>query len=219
MKSHFIAPIAMAIALAGCQSSNISEPSTQITQEQTVTQANPFFGKFDTPYDMPPFAKIQKTHYLPAFYHGIEDNRKEIDAIANSTATPTFENTIEAMEKSGDFLNRVSNVFYGLTGSMSDEEMRAIAKEISPKLSALGDDIALNDALFQRVKQVYDRKDQLELRTDQMRLLEKTYKSFVKDFTKLSAKIKVRSTKLQIKYNTICNVTPVFESSERSKLL
>jgi len=186
MKSHFIAPIALAIALAGCQSNDISEPSTQIAQEQTITQANPFFGEFDTPHGMPPFAKIQKTHYLPAFYHGIEENRKEIEAIANNTAAPSFENTIEAMEKSGDFLDRVSNVFYGLTGSMSDVEMRAIAKEISPKLSALSDDISLNANLFERVKAVYQQKDSLNLRADQQTLLEKTYKGFVRGGANLS---------------------------------
>jgi len=180
MKTRYLAPLAIAIALAGCQQNNTSANVAQVEQKVVSTANNPFFAEYDTPYGIPPFDKIKKSDYLPAFYHGIEQNKLEIDAITKVRSRPTFENTIVAMEKSGDFLNKVSNTFYGLTGSMSDEEMRAIAKEISPKLSALGDDIALNDALFQRVKQVYDRKDQLELRTDQMRLLEKTYKSFVR---------------------------------------
>lgn len=180
MKTRYLAPLAIAIALAGCQQNNTSVNVAQVEQKVVSTANNPFFAEYDTPYGIPPFEKIKKSDYLPAFYHGIEQNKLEIDAITKVRSRPTFENTIVAMEKSGDFLNKVSNTFYGLTGSMSDEEMRAIAKEISPKLSALGDDIALNDALFQRVKQVYDRKDQLELRTDQMRLLEKTYKSFVR---------------------------------------
>lgn len=181
MKTRYLAPLAIAIALGGCQQMNITKDDTGAQLEQVAQHAdNPFFSNYDTPHGIPPFNKIKKSDYLPAFTYGIAENKREIDAITKVRSKPTFENTIVAMEKSGDFLNKVSNTFYGLTGSMSDDEMRAIAKEISPKLSALGDDIALNNALFQRVKTVYDMKDQLNLRVDQMRLLESTYKSFVR---------------------------------------
>jgi len=194
MNKRLIAPVAIAISLAltACNSTNTlsneqtKAPQANVKTTQSNEKSNPFFSQFDTPYGIPPFDQIKKTDYLPAFEHGITLNRKEINAIANNKAAPTFENTIEAMEKSGDFLNTVSNVFYGLTGSMSDDEMRAIAKEISPKLSALGDDISLNKALFARVKAVYQQKDQLNLRVDQKKLLEDTYKSFVRGGANLS---------------------------------
>ena len=158
MKIRYLAPLAIAIALAGCQQNTTTANVVAVAQAES-TANNPFFSDYDTPHGIPPFDKIKKSDYLPAFYHGIAQNKLEIDAITKVKSRPTFENTIVAMEKSGNFLNKVSNTFYGLTGSMSDDEMRAIAKEISPKLSALGDDIALNDALFQRVKAVYDNKD------------------------------------------------------------
>ncbi|PCI59956.1 MAG: peptidase M3 [Gammaproteobacteria bacterium] len=190
MKTTLIAPLAIAvsIALTGCQDDNVAKnaseqtvaKTSQVATKNSAEQTNPFFSSFNTPYGIPPFEQIKKAHYLPAFAHGIKENRKEINAIANNKAAPTFENTIEAMEKSGDFLNTVSSVFYGLTGSMSDDEMRAIAKEISPKLSALSDDISLNKALFARVKAIYEQKDQLNLRVDQKKLLTDSYKSFVR---------------------------------------
>lgn len=200
MKTRYLAPLAIAIALGGCQQMNITKNVADSKVEQIAQQTdNPFFSTYDTPYGIPPFDKIKKSDYLPAFTYGIAENKREIDAITKVKAQPTFENTIVAMEKSGDFLNKVSNTFYGLTGSMSDDEMRAIAKEVSPKLSALGDDIALNDALFQRVKAVYDMKDQLNLRVDQMRLLESTYKSFVRGGANLNDTDKLKLRELNEK--------------------
>lgn len=174
-----LTPIALAIALAGCQATDDNNESVAAKTE-VATQANPFFEKYDTPFGIAPFEKIKNEHYLPAFAKGIAQSKAQTLEIANSPLKPTFENTIEAMEKNGVLLNKVSNVFYGLTGSMSSDEVRAIAKELSPKLSALSDDILLNEKLFKRVKSVYDSKDSLELRVDQKTLLEVTYKSFVR---------------------------------------
>jgi len=187
MKKRLLAPIAIAIALAGCQSDNINN-NNQASKEaiQQANHVNPLFSEFTTPYGIPPFDQIQKSDYLPAFEQSIIENKKEIAAIADATNEATFINTIEAMEKSGDFLNRVSNVFYGLTGSMSDDEMRNIAKAVSPQLSALNDDINLNAKLFARVKAVYDKKDQLNLKINELTLLEKTYKGFVRGGANLS---------------------------------
>jgi len=228
MKTQILAPVALAIslAIAGCQPSSNETTQQENTQEkqpaaqaQQLTQSNPFFSPFDTPYGIPDFAKIEKDHYMPAFDHGIAENKKEIETIANSSAPATFENTIVAMEKSGEFLNNVSNVFYGLTSSMSDDKMRAIAKEVSPKLSALGDDIALNANLFARVKAVYQQKDQLELRIDQQTLLERTYKGFVRgganlndaDKTSLRA-LNEKLSKLSLSFGeNILNETNNFE--------
>jgi peptidyl-dipeptidase Dcp len=208
MKTRLIAPVAIAIslALAGCNDNNVtstaeqSQTKTTAQQNNNAEQNNPFFSNFDTPYGIPPFEKIKKAHYLPAFDHGIALNRQEIDTITANKAAPTFKNTIEAMEKSGDFLNTVSSVFYGLTGSMSDDEMRAIAKKISPKLSALNDDISLNAALFARVKTVYQQKEQLNLAANQKTLLETTYKGFVRGGANLntSDKDKLRDLNEQL---------------------
>jgi peptidyl-dipeptidase Dcp len=188
MKKQLLAPLAIAIALAGCQPDNSNKNQTQAEKQVTsqAEHANPLFSEFTTPHGIPPFDKIKKSDYLPAFEQSIIENKKEIDAIADATNEATFTNTIEAMEKSGDFLNRVSNVFYGLTGSMSDDEMRSIAKAVSPKLSALNDDINLNANLFARVKAVYDKKDQLNLKVNELTLLEKTYKGFVRGGANLS---------------------------------
>lgn len=202
MKTRLLAPIAIAIALAGCQSDNTSQNVSPVAVEQNMNNNNPFFSEFTTPYGMPPFDKIKKTDYLPAFEQGITLKRQQINAIVNSASQPTFENTIEAMEKSGDFLNTVSNVFYGLTGSMSDTKMRAIAKEIAPKLSALNDDINLNPELFSRVKAVYQQKDQLTLRADQQTLLASTYKDFIRGGANLDENKKTKLRQLNEKISS-----------------
>jgi len=139
MKNRYLAPLAIAITIAGCQPNTTTSEAVKVEQAAPVKSIanNPFFADYDTPYGIPPFDKIKKSDYLPAFYHGITQNKLEIAAITQVKSRPTFENTIVAMEKSGDFLAKVSSTFYGLTGSMSDDEIRAIAKEISPKLSAL----------------------------------------------------------------------------------
>jgi peptidyl-dipeptidase Dcp len=202
MKKRLLAPLAIAIALAGCQSNDSNNNQSEVSKKtsQQVTHINPLFSEFTTPHGIPPFDKIQKSDYLPAFMQSIIDNKKEIDAIANATNEATFENTIEAMEKSGDFLNRVSNVFYGLIGSMSDEKMRSIAKAVSPQLSALNDDINLNAKLFARVKAVYNKKDQLNLKVNELTLLENTYKGFVRGGANLndSDKVKLRQLNTQL---------------------
>jgi peptidyl-dipeptidase Dcp len=202
MKKRLLAPLAIAIALAGCQSNDSNNNQAQVSKSasQQATHINPLFSKFTTPHGIPPFDKIQKSDYLPAFEASISENKQEINAIANATNKATFENTIEAMEKSGDFLNRVSNVFYGLTGSMSDDEMRSIAKAVSPQLSALNDDINLNAKLFARVKAVYQQKEQLNLKVNELTLLEKTYKGFVRGGANLSEtdKNKLRQLNTQL---------------------
>jgi len=147
---------------------------------KTDSESNPFYSEYDTPFGTPPFSKIKLEHYMPAFKDGMEQEKKEIDTIANSTNEPSFDNTIVAMEKTGELLDKVSYVFFNLTSSMTNDEMQVIAKELSPLLSKHRDDIRLNDNLFMRVKAVYSQKEDLQLNTEQKMLLDKYYKSFVR---------------------------------------
>lgn len=141
---------------------------------------NPFFTEWGTPYEIPDFSKIKTEHYMPAFEEGMKRQLEEIDAIVNNDEAPTFENTIEAYEYSGELLNTVASVFFNLSECENSDEMEAIAEEVTPKLSSHGDNIALNAKLFQRIKVVYDQKESLGLDAEQMRLLEETYKGFVR---------------------------------------
>ncbi len=153
---------------------------------------NPFFEEWDTPFGTPPFEKIKLEHYMPAFKKGMEIQQQEIQAIANSEEAPTFENTIEAVEKSGKLLTKVMNVFFNLTSANTSDELQAIAKEVSPLLSKHNDDIMLNAKLFQRIKTLHDKKDELNLTAEQNRLLEKYYKDFVRNGANLSEEDKAK---------------------------
>ncbi len=141
---------------------------------------NPFFTEWNTPYGVPPFDQIKTAHYIPAFEEGMRQQIAEIDSIVNNTEAPTFENTVEALEYTGELLNKVSSVFFNVSETNNSDTMEAIAIEIMPKLSKHGDDISLNAKLFARIKAVYDQKDNLGLSPEQMRLLEESYKGFVR---------------------------------------
>ena len=148
---------------------------------------NPFLGKYTTPYGIPPFEQIKVEHYKPAFVKGMEEHKKEIDAIVNNKKTATFENTIAALDRSGELLNNVASVFYGQNSACTSDEMQAVSREISPLLSQHSDDITMNAALFKRVKYVYDHQSEEKLDKEQKKLLEETYKSFVRSGANLSA--------------------------------
>ena len=141
---------------------------------------NPFFAEWDTPFGVPPFEQIKPEHYKPAFTQGMEEQKAEIEAIVNNTEDATFENTIVALDQSGALLNKVSYVFFGQTNANTNDELQAINAEISPLLTQHGDDISMNPALFARVKAVYENKDNAGLDKEQMKLLEETYKDFVR---------------------------------------
>jgi peptidyl-dipeptidase Dcp len=143
-------------------------------------EENPLFSEFDTPFQVPPFDKIKVEHYLPAFKEGMEQQNMEIEAVVNNPEVPTFENTIEALESTGSLLRKVGNVFGVLNGSMTNEDMQNIAKEVAPLRSKHRDNIMLNEKLFQRIKAVYEQKDKLDLTTEQNTLLTKYYKDFVR---------------------------------------
>ena len=132
---------------------------------------NPFLGKYTTPYGIPPFEQIKVEHYKPAFIKGMEEHKKEIDAIVNNKKPATFENTIAALDRSGELLNKVASVFYGQNSACTSDEMQAVSREISPLLSQHSDDITMNAALFQRVKYVYDHQSEEKLDKEQKKLL------------------------------------------------
>ena len=147
---------------------------------------NPLLTESSAPFGAPEFDKIKTEHYLPAFETAIAEAKAEIDAIVSNTEEPTFENTIEAMEYSGRSLNTVAGIFYNLMEAHTNDDMQAIAEEIAPKMTEFSMYVSLNQDLFKRVKAVYEKKDELGLEPDQMKLLEDNYKSFVRGGANLS---------------------------------
>ena len=139
---------------------------------------NPLLDQPNTPYGVPAFDQIKLEHYMPAFEAAIAEQKAEVEAIVNNPDEPTFENTIVALDRTGLLLERVAGVFFNVLEADGNDEMNAIAEQVSPMMSELSDGIILNDALFQRVKFVYDQREQLGLNPEQMRLVTETYKSF-----------------------------------------
>ncbi|MBR5899404.1 MAG: M3 family metallopeptidase [Muribaculaceae bacterium] len=185
----------------------------------TVESTNPFMQEYTTPFEIPPFEKIAYEHYLPAFEEGIKQQKAEIDSIVNNPATPTFENTILAMDMSGELLEKVAIVFFALTESNSSPEMIEISEKAMPMYSQHSDEISMNDALFERVKYIYDRIDSVEYTTPQRRAIEDTYKSFARNGALLDAdkkaelmQLNLTLTDLYLKYNkNILTATNAFE--------
>lgn len=154
--------------------------------------ANPLLEESKNPCSAPAFDMIQLDHYLPAFESAIAAQKAEVDAIINNPEAPTFANTIEALDRTGVQLDRVSGVFFNVLEADGNDEMNAIAEKVSPMLSELSDGILLNDRLFQRVKTVYEQRDALDLNAEQMRLLTETYKNFANNGANLSEDQKAR---------------------------
>lgn len=149
-----------------------------MTTMANMDAQNPFFSKYKTPHGTPPFDKIKIEHYEPAIEKGIKEHQAEIDKLVMMRAVPTFENTIIPYERSGELLSRVTSVFYNLMSAESSDEMMDIAQRIQPKLSAHSNSITLNEGLFQKVKAVYDKRNESNLTEEQLRLVEKIYRSF-----------------------------------------
>ena len=156
---------------------------------------NPLLSESTAPFGAPQFDKIKTEHYLPAFETAIAEAKAEIDAIISNTEEPTFENTIEAMEYSGKSLNTVAGIFYNLMEAHTDDQMQAIAEQIAPKMTEFSMYVSLNQDLFKRVKAVYEKKDELGLEPDQMKLLEDNYKGFVRGGANLSDEDKATYSK------------------------
>ncbi|WP_296384636.1 M3 family metallopeptidase [Winogradskyella sp.] len=162
---------------------------------------------FETQYNTAPFSDIKTEDFLPAFKSGIEKAKSEIDAIVNNSDTPSFENTIEALDYSGEELDRISSIFFNLNSAETNDAIQKIAQEVSPLLSEFSNDITLNEDLFKRVKTVYDSKSDLDLTTEQKTLLDKKYKGFSRNGANLPEDKKERlraidkeSSQLKLKF-------------------
>ena len=163
---------------------------------QDKNMDNSFFKEWSTPFQTPPFEEIKLEHYLPAFEEGIKLQKAEVDKIINNTEKPTFENTIEAMEKSGKLLTKVSSVFYNLNSANTNDEMQKIAKTVAPMLSKHNDDINLNEKLFAKVKSIYNEKDGLNLTTEQNKVSKDYYDGFIRGGANLTNEQKEKFRKL-----------------------
>jgi len=146
-----------------------------------TTMSNPFFTRWDTPFGVPPFHLITEQHYMPAFLEGMSQEKAEIDALINNPAEPDFENTILAFDNSGSLLRNVSAVFFRLNSANTNPEMQAIAREVTPLLSAHNNSIRLNEKLFDRIRNVYEKRHTLNLDLEQIRVVEKIYQDFARN--------------------------------------
>jgi len=147
---------------------------------QGFSQENPFFREWNTPFGVPPFNEIKIEHFMPAYQAGMAEEAAQIWAIIRNPQAPTFENTIVAMDQAGELLRKVTPVFGGLTSVNNNPQLQELARQLSPLTTKHRDDINLNPELFLRVKAVYARKEQLHLNVEQMKLLENTYRRFVR---------------------------------------
>ena len=169
----------LAVVLGAC---------SQVNKEgKADAVANPFFTAYQTPFGVPPFDQIQFADYKPALLKGMEEQKAEIEAIVQNPDAPTFENTIVALDRSGQLLSRASAVFFGESSINTTDEIQALEQELSPLFSQHSDDINLNPQLFARVKAVYEQRADLGLNPEQMKLLEETYKRFERGGANLSA--------------------------------
>ncbi len=180
---------------------------------------NPLLQTWDTPYQTPPFSKIKESDYEPAFKAAIKEQNEAIEAIISNTKTPNFKNTIEAYEHSGDLLDRISSLFFNLNSANTNSEMDKVAEIITPLITEHEDNLKLNQALFERVKTVYDNQDQETLTQEQTVLLKKLYRSFVRGGALLNEKeqeklraINTRLADLSLKFkNNVLAETNAFQ--------
>ena len=169
----------------------------------TKTESNPFFTEFQTEYGVPSFDKIKLVHYEPAFLKGIEEQNQNIEAIIESPEVPTFENTIVALDNSAPILDRVSAIFFNMTDAETTDSLTELSIKLAPVLSEHEDNISLNQALFKRINDVYQQKDSLNLTIEQQRLLDKTYKSFVRSGANLDTKQQARLREINKELSTL----------------
>lgn len=168
-----------------------------------MNRNNPFFESYDTPFATIPFDKIRTEHYEPAFDEGIRQRKEEIDRIAANPEAPTFENTLVALERSGELLNKVSSAFFNLLSAESNDEMMEISQRVSPKLTESANDLLLNEPLFARIKAVYEQKDSLALDKEDAKLLQETYESFAENGANLDAAGKAELRRLSAEENRL----------------
>ena len=168
-----------------------------------MTNANPFAQRSTLEYELPPFALIKEEHYLPAFYEGCEQHLIEVQAILDTPGAATFENTIVALERSGQYLGRMMRVFYNKSSSDTNDALDAIEEEIAPKLAAHQDAISLNPVLFKRIKDLYDARESLGLNTEDAWLLERYYKDLIHEGAHLTEAQRERLMELNEELSTL----------------
>lgn len=169
----------------------------------TSTDSNPFFSEFKTEFGAPPFDKIKIEHYEPAFKKGIEEQNQNIQAIIDNKQEPDFENTIVALDNSDPILSRVSAIFFNMTDAETTDELTQLSIKIAPVLSEHNDNIYLNQALFKKVNAVYQKKETVKLTTEQSRLLDETYKSFVRSGANLDNQKQARLREINKELSTL----------------
>jgi len=147
---------------------------------------NPFFETWQTPFETPPFNLIKTTHFMPAYKEGVIRQQKEIQTVVDNAEAPTFANTVEALDRSGELLKKVDHVFNNLNNALTGDEMQKIAKEAAPLISRNKDDIRLNTELFKQIKNVYEARSNLDLSNEQLRLVEEYYKDFIRSGANLN---------------------------------
>jgi peptidyl-dipeptidase Dcp len=172
MKKTLVFILLVALAFIGCKK-----------QEKS---SNPFFNKYDTPFDVPPFEQIKASHFMPAFLRGFKEQKNEIKAIIDNPKTATFDNTVKAYQYSGQLLTNVNRVFGALNSAYTNDSLQAISRELSPIASKHNDDINLNDTLFSRIKTVYENRDKFKLTDEEKKVLDDTYKDFIRSGAALS---------------------------------
>ena len=165
--------------------------------------SNPLLQLFDTPFQTAPFSTIKNEHFKPAFIEGIRLSKLEIEAITNNSEAASFKNTLEALDFSGQILDRISSIFFNLNSAETNNEIQKIAQEVSPMLSEFSNDITLNKALFERVKIIFEQKDDLNLTTEQDTLITKQYKSFVRNGANLNEADKIKLREIDTKLSKL----------------
>ena len=183
------------ITLASCT----SKPE----QKTEVEKPNPFLTEYTTPFQVPPFDQIKNEHYMPAFEAGIKEQQTEIETIVNNEETPTFENTILPYDKSGQILDRVSNVFFNLNECLTNDEMVAIAEQVLPMLSKHSDAIMMNPELFKRIDYVYQHRNEMGLDDQQIRVVEKYHQDFMRHGAGLNAEQQAELSQINEQLSTL----------------
>ncbi|MCH8493827.1 MAG: M3 family metallopeptidase [Idiomarina sp.] len=208
MKKTILASlIGATLAITGCSEQAPTQTSETAPAAESATMAaeNPFFQASSLQYQAPDFRLISDEHFLPAFERGMAEQLAEIEAIANNPEAPTFENTLVAMERSGELLSRVSRVFSNLTGTDSNEKRREIQSELAPKAAAHSDNINLNTDLFARIETIYNDRENLGLNDEQKRLVEVYYQRFVRAGAQLTDSQKEQIRALNEEHSRLTN--------------
>lgn len=198
-----LSAVAFAALLMSCNSGNTEQSKSDESKNAEMTRKNPFFTPDTLPFGVPDFSIIQNADFMPAFEKGIQQQRSAVDSIANNTDAPTFENTLVALEKTGQLLDRVNAVFNLLAGANTNDSLKQIQETVAPKLAANQDAIFLNKKLFDRIETVYKKRDSLELDAESKRLLEVQYQNFVLAGARLSDEDQQKLKKLNAEEATL----------------